>query len=106
MCERWRSSFLLFLRDVGPRPSVDHSIDRIDVNGGYEPQNVGWATVEQQSNNMRTNVFLEYDDRRMTIAQWARAQSIDYETLRWRLGAGWPLARALTTPSSRRRPAA
>lgn len=53
MCEEWRSSFETFLADMGERPSPEHSIDRIDVNGNYEPLNCRWATQEVQSRNKR-----------------------------------------------------
>lgn len=53
MCERWRNSFEAFLHDVGMRPSSEHSLDRIDVNKGYEPGNVRWATRIEQANNTR-----------------------------------------------------
>jgi hypothetical protein len=51
--ERWRLSFTDFLADVGPRPSMRHSLDRIDVNGHYEPANVRWATRSEQRRNQR-----------------------------------------------------
>jgi len=53
VCERWRKSYANFIADVGRRPSERHSLDRIDVNGDYEPANVRWATTKQQQKNRR-----------------------------------------------------
>lgn len=54
VCDRWRESFAAFLQDVGPRPSLAHSLDRYpNKDGNYEPGNVRWATAKQQANNRR-----------------------------------------------------
>jgi hypothetical protein len=100
---RWHV-FENFLADMGPRPSSAHSIDRYpDKTGDYAPGNCRWATVEEQNNNLRTNVVLEFRDRRLTVAQWARATGIGVSALRHRLRAGLPLEQVLTTPSRRPR---
>lgn len=53
ICFEWELSFENFLKDMGPRPSQKHSLDRIDVNGNYEPDNCRWATTQQQVENRR-----------------------------------------------------
>jgi len=71
VCERWLL-FDSFFEDMGVRPSPKHSIDRIDVNGNYEPVNCRWATVLEQAHNKTNSVFYEYDGKRQVLAEWAR----------------------------------
>lgn len=54
MCEDWRNDFSTFLRDMGKRPSKEHSVERRDVDGNYEPSNCYWATWDEQARNRRT----------------------------------------------------
>lgn len=103
VCQRWHS-FDCFVADMGIRPSEKHSIDRIDVNGDYEPGNCRWATTTEQANNKRTSRFLAFDGREMTVSQWAREVGIGNDTLRLRLAKGWSIERALTVPAMRRGP--
>lgn len=73
------------------------SIDRIDNNDGYFPQNCRWADSYQQMNNTSRNVFIAYNGHKKTISQWSRATGINYRTLHNRIfRSGWPIERALT----------
>lgn len=65
VCERWRHSFVAFVADLGPRP-VRMTLDRIDVDGDYEPDNCRWATRREQRLNQRRMLQLEYEGRRLT----------------------------------------
>jgi hypothetical protein len=97
VCPEWRS-FEQFLKDMGLKPGPGYSIDRIDVNAGYSPENCRWATPLQQQNNTRANRFLEYQGERLTLSQWARRCNLSPNNIRDRLASGWSLERTLTTP--------
>lgn len=55
MCEEWRADFAAFLAHIGPKPSPDLTLDRVDNDRGYEPNNVRWATRKVQTNNRRNS---------------------------------------------------
>lgn len=64
VCAEWKNSFSNFFEDMGPRPSKDHSLDRIDVNKGYNKENCRWATgIEQRSNKRRVGPLTEEVER-------------------------------------------
>jgi hypothetical protein len=75
------------------------TIERINNDSDYEPSNCRWATYKEQGQNTRRNLFITFRGTTKTLKQWAEHFSIDYDALRGRLGRGWPIEIALTTPS-------
>lgn len=98
VCKRWRN-FEAFIGDMGKAPSKELTLDRIDNDGDYTPENCRWATMREQANNRRNNNIFEFNGQSKTVAQWARAVGLEYHTLRRRIFVSrWPIERALTTP--------
>lgn len=98
VCERWRS-FENFLADMGERPSAEHSIDRKDNNGNYEPGNCRWATRKQQGRNKRNNYLLTVNGVTKTLPEWAEITGKPYVLLQQRFLKGWPHERIVNEPS-------
>lgn len=89
VCVRWRNNFGAFLKDVGPRPSSAHSIDRKRVNGHYSPRNVRWATPTQQQRNRSNNRMVTFRGRRVCLSVAAERSGLRYGLLKRRLELGW-----------------
>jgi hypothetical protein len=100
VCDRWRTSFLAFMEDVGLKPSPRYTIDRFpNQNGNYEPGNVRWATRAEQSQNLRSNVLITYNGVTKILAVWARETRLKPSTIKDRIYRfGWSVEKALTTP--------
>lgn len=97
VCERWRK-FANFFADMGERPS-GMTLERIDNDKGYSPDNCKWATRIEQANNTRRNRMLTLNGQTMNVSDWARHLGIPYGRLNTRLNElGWSEERALTTP--------
>ncbi len=97
VCQRWLN-FEKFLADVGV-PFEGQSIDRIDNDGNYEPNNVRWETRSGQARNRCSSLIIEYCGNAKTVAQWATDLDIPYRVLWDRLQrGGWSPERAFTTP--------
>ena len=95
VCQRWQDSFEAFLEDMGKAPTPKHSIDRIDCNGNYEPQNCRWATYHQQANNRRSNRYVTLKETgRVSATEAARILGKDITLIRSRLKRGWSDERA------------
>jgi hypothetical protein len=98
VCERWRK-FKNFFADMGRKPSSSHSIERIDTNGNYEPDNCKWAAAKEQANNVTNNRLITYAGKTRTVAQWAEELEINYGTLISRLNRGLDTYRVLQPKS-------
>lgn len=84
VCDRWRNSFEAFLEDMGERPTVQHTIDRIDSNGSYEPGNCRWATKKEQAQNRKSNVFVTLNGEVITASDCKTILGIsDYKLSYW-----------------------
>jgi len=94
----WVNDFPRFLTDVGPKPTPKHSLDRIDVNGNYEPGNVRWATAREQQWNQRHTRMVERNGELVPAAKLAYEAGVHVNTLMRRIERGWDLDRALSTP--------
>lgn len=87
VCQRWQT-YENFLADMGRRPSSEHSLERVNVNGNYEPGNCIWATKEVQVNNTTRNVVHEVNGRRLTNTQLAKELNVAPGTIAYRLKQG------------------
>ena len=101
VCERWLV-FENFLEDMGRRPSPEHSIERLDNDGHYEPLNCVWATRAEQNANKSTARKLSHKGETLTVAEWSRRKRIGVKTLLHRLDAGWPVHLAIELPVGKR----
>ena len=94
----WKDDFISFKNwAIENGYSDELTIDRIDVNGNYEPSNCRWATYEQQANNKRNNHLITYNNETHTIAEWSRITNIKYDTIERRINRSkWSVEKALT----------
>jgi len=100
VCPEWKD-FSTFFKDMGPRPSKDHSLDRIDNGLLYSKSTCRWATWQEQLNNTSRNRRVTHDGQTRTLAEWARITGIKYQTLFHRIDTGWPIEKALNRPVGR-----
>lgn len=94
VCERWEL-FENFLADMGERPK-GKTLERIDNSGDYTPENVKWATRQEQANNRRSSRLLSYNGEVKTTTEWSRITGVNAGTIHSRLKRGWEVGRALT----------
>lgn len=97
ICDEWLKDFKTFY-DWGMNNGYNDNltIDRIDVNGNYEPSNCRWASRKIQSNNKRNNHWVEYKGKKYTLSEISKIIGIKQSTIRRRLKTGWSVKKALT----------
>lgn len=97
ICAQW-DSFVTFFADMGPRPGPGYSLDRIDNDGNYGPENCRWATMLQQENNKRNNILATIDGVTQTVTEWCRALNISASSVWNRIHKGIAPEKAILTP--------
>ena len=95
VCERWLESFENFFADMGERPSKQHSLGRINNDGGYSPDNCRWATQREQTYNTSANTLITYAGKTLNLLDWSRPTGISVKLLRSRCDQGLPPATIL-----------
>lgn len=103
VCNRWKDSFENFYADMGDRPSNRHSLDRIDSNGNYCPENCRWATPIEQANNRRNTIRVCIDGVSKSLVDWAEFYGTRLDTIITRIHRGWPLEEAVCGRSRKKR---
>lgn len=99
VCDRWKNSFKNFYDDMIESWIPGLTLDRIDSNGNYEPNNCRWATYEEQANNMSVNHKITFNGKTQNLSQWAREIGLEITTLERRINSSkWSYEKALTTP--------
>ena len=104
VCSEWTNSFTQFYADMGNKPSANHSIDRINNDLGYSPDNCRWATQKEQVNNQSSNRNYTYNGVTKNLTQWAEEYHLSYQTLVTRLNRGKTIEQALNTPIQKKTP--
>lgn len=96
ICYEWKDNFINFYEWAVNNGYDDTlSIDRIDVNGNYEPSNCRWATPEQQSRNRRYCKYFTYNNETRCIREWCEILHLNYKTVSTRLSRNWTIEKAL-----------
>lgn len=96
VCDRWLNSFENFYADMGRKPSPKHSLDRINVDGDYGPENCRWATTGEQALNRSDNRLITAFGVTHPLKIWAGFHGIKAATISARLDRGWDAETAIT----------
>ena len=104
VCDEWQDFMKFYSWAVSNGYKSNLSIDRIDNNGNYEPNNCQWVTVERQANNKRTNTMVTINGETHSLADWSRIKNINYKMVCTRIGKlHWTPYDAIVTPKRQRK---
>jgi len=99
LCTEWKNDFICFKNwalSNGYEEAL--TIDRIEVNGNYEPSNCRWITNKKQQNNKTNNRYITYEEETRTLGEWAEQLGFEYKTLQKRIDMGWGTEVAFKLP--------
>ena len=102
VCDEWINDFEVFFSDMGERPDNSYSIDRIDNDGNYTPENCRWASRQQQARNKSESDLTLYNGESKTLIEWCEDLNLNYRTVKSRLKTGWSVHDALNKPTGSR----
>lgn len=96
VCDKWKYSFINFYLDMGESNNL--TIDRINVNGNYEPSNCRWSTPKIQARNRTNNVFYTYKKQTKCVGEWCELLKMPTSTFYNRIKRGWSIDKIIETP--------
>lgn len=102
VCDRWRNSVLNYIADLGEPPFKGASVDRINNDGDYNPENCKWSTKKEQSVNRRPTRLLSYNGLEMCVSDWERHLGFGLGTLKNRFAQGLSVQQALSIPKRKK----
>lgn len=106
VCEAWLtfSNYAADIyREIGPRPSLSHTLDRKDNHVGYQPGNMRWATSKEQGRNRQLRRMVTMNNETRCVAEWSEIFGTKPYVIRGRLNSGWSASDAFTAPKHARR---
>lgn len=101
ICPRWLDAFENFYADMGPKPSPEHSIERINNDEPYSPENCKWATPTEQAQNKRNTILITANGFTRPVKEWEKITGIPSSTLKARLKYGLSHQDCVTRPVRR-----
>jgi len=107
ICEEWmdfknfyNDMYKLYIIHAKKYSEKNTTLDRIDVNGNYNLENCKWSTMEEQNKNKRSVIHINFNNRNLTLSEWAKETGLGSQVLYKRIFMrGWPIKKAFNTPN-------